>query len=66
MPELKKVKAVEDYDGHWFVIPNELEKEFFKDLENEEFVAYGDFSEKYGKYQTGGCLNLTQLYAELE
>lgn len=58
----KKVKVVNDDDGHWFVIPNELKDSFYKDLDNESFVDSGGFGEKYGKYMTGGDLNLVQLY----
>jgi hypothetical protein len=63
---MKKVKAVRDDSGHWYVIPNELcIIEFFKDLNNEDMVDSGQFDEKYGKYMTGGDLNLVQLYAEI-
>jgi hypothetical protein len=63
---MKKVKAVRDDSGHWYVIPNELRIiEFFKDLNNEDMVDSGQFDEKYGKYMTGGDLNLVQLYAEI-
>jgi hypothetical protein len=62
---LQLVKAVEDDSGHWYVIPNRLLDEFYKDGENEEFVDSGDFDNKYGKYRTGGDLNLIQLYAAI-
>jgi hypothetical protein len=60
-----KVKAVRDYSGHWYIIPNELYQNFLKDLDNEDMVDSGKFSEKYGKYMTGGDLNLVQLYANI-
>jgi hypothetical protein len=63
---MQKVKAVRDDSGHWYVMPNELcIIEFFKDLDNEDMVDSGEFDEKYGKYMTGGDLNLVQLYAEI-
>jgi len=62
---MKKVKAVKDYSGHWYVIPNDLYEEFIKDEQNEDMIDSGKFDEKYGKYMTGGDLNLIQLYAEV-
>jgi hypothetical protein len=63
---MQKVKAIRDDSGHWYVMPNELcIIEFFKDLDNEDMVDSGEFDEKYGKYMTGGDLNLVQLYAEI-
>jgi len=61
---MKKVKAVEDESGHWYVLPNELIASFWKDMENHDFVDSGKFDSKYGEYMTGGDLNLVQLYAE--
>jgi hypothetical protein len=63
LEQAAKVKAVRDYSGHWYIIPNELYQNFLKDLDNEDMVDSGRFSEKYGKYMTGGDLNLVQLYA---
>jgi hypothetical protein len=60
-----KVKAVRDDSGHWYVIPDELYQNFLKDLDNEDMVDSGEFDEKYGKYMTGGDLNLVQLYANI-
>jgi hypothetical protein len=62
---IDKVKAVRDYSGHWYIIPNELYQNFLKDLDNEDMVDSGKFSEKYGKYMTDGDLNLVQLYANI-
>ena len=62
---MKKVKAVKDDSSHWFIIPNELYENFLKDLDNEDMVDNGEFDNKYGKYRTGGDLNLIQLYAEV-
>ena len=60
-----KVKAVRDDSGHWYVIPDELYQNFLKDLDNEDMADSGEFGEKYGKYMTGGDLNLVQLYANI-
>ncbi len=62
---MKKVKAVKDDSGHWYVIPNDLYEEFIKDEQNEDMIDSGKFDEKYGKYMTGGDLNLIQLYVEV-
>ncbi len=62
--ELKKVKATQDDSCHWYVIPNELFREFNEDCDNEEMADSGEFDEKYGKYQTGGDLNNIQLYVD--
>ena len=63
--QFQRVKATQDEDGHWYVIPELLYKLFRADLENEEIVESGGFDNKYGKYRTGGDLNLVQLYAEV-
>lgn len=62
---MQKVKAVTDDSGHWYIIPDELYQNFLKDLDNEDMIDSGEFGEKYGKYMTGGDLNLVQLYAEI-
>ncbi len=63
--KLTKVKAVQDDSSHWYIIPNELEEQFDKDLEDESMADSGEFDEKYGGYRTGGDLNNTQLFAEI-
>jgi len=65
MKELQKVKAVTDDSGHWYVLPNDLVKEFDKDSNDGDFIDSGEFANKYGKYMTGGDLNCVQLYAEI-
>ena len=60
-----KVKATQDEDGHWYVLPNEVVDDFDKDGQNEDFVDSGDFDNKYNKYRTGGDLNNIQLYANI-
>lgn len=60
-----KVKAIQDGDGHWYVIPNELVDNFYLDLEDENLVDSGEFDNKYSEYRTGGDLNIIQLYAEV-
>ena len=63
--ELKKVQAIQDESGHWYVLPNELLDDFRKDEQDEDFVDSGDFDKKYGEYMTGGDLNIIQLYADI-
>lgn len=62
---LKKVKAIQDESGHWYVIPDELIDDFLKDEMNEEMIDSGKFDDKWGNYMTGGNLNLVQLYANV-
>lgn len=61
---MKKVKAIQDDSCHWYIIPNELKDEFYKDLDNEDMIDSGKFDTKYGHYRTGGDLNLVQLYVD--
>lgn len=56
---MQPVYVVTDSDGHWYVIPITLILEFYN-IEDENL-----FIEKFGKYRTGGDINLVQLYAEL-
>ena len=60
-----KVKVTQDESGHWYVLPNERLDRFHEDGEDEDFVDSGQFDDTYGKYRTGGDINLVQLYAEL-
>jgi hypothetical protein len=62
---MEKVKAVKDESGHWYVIPNILVEDFYKDEENESLIDSGIFDLKWHKYRTGGDLNLIQLYADV-
>jgi len=57
-----KVNAVRDDGGHWYIIPNELVSDFYKDAENDDFIDSGEFNSKYGEFRTGGDLNNEQLY----
>ena len=61
--KIQKVRAIQDESSHWYVIPNDIVNEFRKDEQDEDFVDSGKFDDKYGKYRTGGDLNLVQLYA---
>ena len=63
--QIEKVKAVQDNDSHWYIIPNYLMEEFESDLLNEELQESGEFGEKYDQYRTNGDLNNIQLYAEI-
>lgn len=62
---LKPVVAIEDQDGHWYVIPKELEDEFIKMEEEGEEDEWEAFNEKFSEYRTGGDLNNIQLYADI-
>lgn len=72
MPKFRAVKAVKDYDGHWFVIPKDMADDFSAMLSKLIETEYSDydlldlFEEKFNKYRTGGDLNLIQLYVEVE
>lgn len=61
---LQKVYAIEDNDGHWYVIPAGMVQEFTKLIEGGEDTE-DEFIEKFSDYMTGGDLNLVQLYANL-
>ena len=63
--QIEKVKAVQDNDSHWYIIPNHLIEEFESDLLNEDLEESGEFGEKYYQYRTNGDLNNIQLYAEI-
>ena len=63
--KIEKVKAVQDNDSHWYILPNYLLEEFESDLLNEELEESGEFGEKYDQYRTNGDLNNIQLYAEI-
>src|ERR1044072_1368686 len=56
-------KAIQDNDGHWYVIPALLESEFDRLLDGGEETE-DEFIEIFSDYMTGGALNNTQLYAK--
>ncbi len=68
---MQKVKAIQDSDSHWYVIPNDLISEF-TDLDakisndDSEYDSQEIFSEKFEHYRTGGDLNNIQLYADIK
>lgn len=69
---LKKVSAIQDDAGHWYVLPSELTSKFYElDLaigsENETTAteAEENFEFYFSKYRTGGDLNNIQLYAAI-
>lgn len=62
---MRAVIALKDKSGHWYVIPNELVTVFRWDENDESMIDSGEFDDKWGKYMTGGDLNLIQLYAEV-
>lgn len=69
---LVKVHAVQDDSGHWYVIPDDKKDEYTRrmnEMYEDGFQNYDliqAFDNDFGKYQTGGDLNNTQLYAELD
>lgn len=62
---LQKVKAIKDQDGHWYVIPDNLESTFIEMESCGEADEWEAFNEMFSQYRTGGDLNLVQLYAEM-
>jgi hypothetical protein len=65
MATIEKVKAVQDSDGHWYVIPDFEFTAFYEMLEDGEVDDWNSFNERFSQYMTGGDLNLVQLYAEI-
>lgn len=70
--KLKKVVAVQDDSGHWYVIPAEMHEDFSKllaiscnydDLSQEQ--AEIEFNDMFSVYRTNGDLNNVQLYSEV-
>ena len=61
--EYKRAIAIQDESSHWYVIPYELENDFYVDQDTaQETEDWNAFENKFGKYMTGGSLNLTELY----
>ena len=60
---LKPAVAIQDDAGHWYVIPAEMENDFYDELTKTEWLGINQFKKKYGKYATGGSPNSVQLYA---
>lgn len=64
--KLKEVKAVQDGDCHWFVIPADRIEEFHRLLYDGELKDdYSEFEDQFGQYATGGDLNNIKLYADI-
>jgi hypothetical protein len=59
---IKAVQALQDHYGNWYIVPNEIAEDFESYLEDDDLH---EFEERYGKYATGGDLNLVQLYAKI-
>lgn len=62
------VVAKQDNEGHWYVIPTEMENDFSRLLDDSgtDEDAEQMFIETFSSYLTGGDLNLTQLYMKTE
>lgn len=63
MEKYRKVSAVQDGDGHWYVIPKELEGQFNELVEDEP--DYDVLDGLFGHYRTNGDLNLAELYIKI-
>ena len=63
---MQKVIATQDESGHWYVIPQGVIGEYYRDEENDDMIDSGAFDDKWSKYRTGGDLNLIQLYANID
>jgi len=65
--KFQKVKAVQDCDSSWYIIPLELSDEFYKEdaecLERDDYDIQCAFVNKWSKYDTNGDINNTQLYS---
>lgn len=55
--KLQKVKAIQDEDCHWYVVPEHLLPFFMIDQGDETMVNNGQFHQRWGKYMTGGDIN---------
>ena len=65
MPPLVRVKVV-NKTGEWYIVPEDFYKSFMDDYLVQVFTpSLIDFDAKWGKYKTGGDLNLVQLWAEI-
>lgn len=64
--QLQRVYITTDDDGHNYVIPFEMVKEF-NDLLSKGYKTddFEEFEAKFGKYATGGDYNLIELWAKL-
>lgn len=68
MGNLRKVLALRDESGHWYVIPVELVDKFRELQEkagNDDYEAEEEFIKLFSSYMTGGDLNNIQLYIYL-
>lgn len=63
--KMQPVAAVEDDDGHWYVIPAAEADLFCTMLKHGEADEYYEFNQKFSRYTTGGSLNNIQLHAEI-
>jgi len=60
------VILVQDESSHWYCIPLEMDDEFFnmsEECANNDYDhnSIAKFTEKFGKYMTGGGVNNYQL-----
>lgn len=74
MQNYKKIKVVQDTDGHWYVIPNESLSRFHDllhivDNESESlsdlfYDSCDMLNEEFGNYRTNGDPNNIQLFIQ--
>lgn len=57
----RRVKALQDDEGHWYKIPNRMEDKFNQDL---EVLEPEEFAELYEDFRTHDDLNNVQLYVK--
>jgi hypothetical protein len=50
---LARYRFAQDDDGHWYLIPVELEILFFQMQENGEADGWCEFNNKFYEYSTG-------------
>ncbi len=63
---LKEARIMEDDDGHYYILPVELAKDFDSDLDKANATdEYSYFIEKYGDYMQGSHISTIVIYAEL-
>lgn len=67
-PGFIPVVVTQDNEGHWYVIPAEMENDFSRLLDDSgtDEDAEQMFIETFSSYLTGGDLNLIQLYMKVE
>lgn len=62
----KRVLAMKDDSGHWYIIPSDLKDTWHnleeKAFQEDDYEAQEEFIKVFGQYMTGGSLNNVELY----